>query len=133
MPQHPLSPSTTTLPTHRILLTPTNPNCRSLLIQAISPNSQALYQETVDAGDFGDEDGSLLFLKLAIESGRVQAIRVGNLVWDKVVVGKDNVENAMRIMNDVGAKRYEGLVIKMQFPQHIAIVLPELKDATQFR
>lgn len=67
----------------------------------------------MDAGDFGDEDGSLLFLKLAIESGRVQAIRVGNLVWDKVVVGKDNVENAMRIMNDVGAKRYEGLVIKM--------------------
>lgn len=67
----------------------------------------------MDAGDFGDEDGSLLFLKLAIESGRVQAIRVGNLVWDKVVVGKDNVENAMRIMNDVGTKRYEGLVIKM--------------------
>lgn len=53
--------------------------------------------------------------------------RVNNMIWEKVIVGKDKIDAAMSHLKiENTKKKYEGVAIRLSYPEHILIVLPRI-------
>jgi hypothetical protein len=119
--------------TTELFVRPLDKTCSSLYLQITErdPSSRCLrtYAETLHASDFthAPTTPSILFLKLALQHANIMVQPVTNLIWQKVVVGKEKADAALSaMMSQKPSKQYRGLVIVLSYPEHMILVLPEL-------